>query len=423
MTKYINEEALEIKEIRRLENIMQVCIGIAILIFILVFGVYIIKFGKWELAEEKGDWGTFGDYIGGLLNPTIAALALFWLITSVKLQIKELKKTNEALAETVKSAKKQQEQVSLQNFESLFFQLLKTKNEVTNDIVLNGDQYKTSISIEDSSFRGKDAFKGCIHDFKKYHKNKLWEDYYKENLLDYFGSYFRVCYQIVKLIDQNETLKLFEINEKAGYSNKQKEYFDIFRATLTQHELETFFFNCLSIYGNGKFKQLLEKYGMFEPLLMDFNYSPKKYHRLSSYAYHYKKDIFEKNNNWLNYFDDLDKIEVNCNQDLIQKNVELIKELKLHLVENKSTDSYSIRSIDELNAEIKSSLEYYSSKFPKGINLEILSFIDKNIYNHYERIKSINLDFEVYVCIKYELDIKEIIEYKKHIRKQIDHYK
>ncbi len=92
MTNYTNEEALEIKEIKRLENIMRICIGIAILIFIIVFGVYIIKFGKWELAKDKGDWGTFGDYVGGLLNPTIAALALFWLITSVKLQIKELKK-------------------------------------------------------------------------------------------------------------------------------------------------------------------------------------------------------------------------------------------------------------------------------------------------------------------------------------------
>ncbi|EXE75534.1 hypothetical protein B9Y01_12270 [Acinetobacter baumannii] len=417
MTNYTNEEALEIKEIKRLENIMRICIGIAILIFIIVFGVYIIKFGKWELAKDKGDWGTFGDYVGGLLNPTIAALALFWLITSVKLQIKELKKTNEALAETVKSAKKQQEQVSLQNFESLFFQLLKTKNEVTNDIVLNGDQYKTSTTIEDSSFRGKDAFKGCIHDFKTYQKYKSWEDYYKENLLDYFGSYFRVCYQIVKLIDQNETLKLFDINKKTGYSSKQKEYFDIFRATLTQHELETFFFNCLCIYGNGKFKKLLEKYGMFEPLLMDFNYSPDKYHRLSSYAYHYKKDIFEKNNNWLKYFDDLDKIEVNCDQDLIQQNVKMIKDLKLHLNHNKSTDTYSILSIEKLDEEIKSSIKYYSEFFPQGINPELLSFMDKNTYYYYEKLKSINLDFEVYVCIKYDLDIKEIIEYRNALFK------
>lgn len=95
----------------------------------------------------------------------------------------------------------------------------------------------------------------------------------------------------------------------------------------------------------------------------------------------------------------------------------MIKDLKLHLNHNKSTDTYSILSIEKLDEEIKSSIKYYSEFFPQGINPELLSFMDKNTYYYYEKLKSINLDFEVYVCIKYDLDIKEIIEYRNALFK------
>lgn len=53
------------------------------------------------------------------------------------------------------------------------------------------------------------------------------------------GSYFRICYQITKLIDNTDDLNGHTDTEH--YSKKRKEYFDIFRATLTQYELEVFF--------------------------------------------------------------------------------------------------------------------------------------------------------------------------------------
>ncbi|HDI2820668.1 TPA: putative phage abortive infection protein [Acinetobacter baumannii] len=398
-------------KIEKIESLMNFSIALAVSIFLIVLGLYFYKFGDMTLAETKADWGTFGDFVGGLLNPTIAALALYWLISSVKLQIEELKETNKALSETVETAKKQQNQVSLQNFESLFFQLLKNKTEVTKDIVLIGQQYNTSYYFKSDSFSGKDAFKGCIHHFKSSQKDKVWEDYYREELLDYFGSYFRVCYQIVKIIDQNESLKTVGKVEGKGYSLKQKEYFDIFRATLTQHELETFFFNCLSMYGNGKFKNLIEKFGMFEPLLMDFNYPTEQYHRLSNYAYQYKRETFEENPNWKRYFDELEAIEINCDQELIKKNIKLILELELHLEYDKG--SLKFLSLEELNNLILNKIRFYSKKFNEGVDPYKLSTPERDLLMEFKKLKQIKLDYEVYICIKYGIDISKYIEYRK----------
>jgi hypothetical protein len=40
------------------------------------FIFYLFKFGSFTFSDSKGDWGTFGDYVGGLLNPFISILTL-----------------------------------------------------------------------------------------------------------------------------------------------------------------------------------------------------------------------------------------------------------------------------------------------------------------------------------------------------------
>ncbi|MGA8882495.1 MAG: putative phage abortive infection protein [Acinetobacter sp.] len=272
--------------------------------------------------KDPANLGPFGDYIGGLLNPVIAGLALFWLIYSVKIQNTELQKSSAALTETVNTAKKQNEQVSIQNFESLFFQLLKTKTDVTNDILVGSKETLYKFATYRSGYAdnkikemvssnhkvlGKESIKYHLILFKS-HVSCSWEEFYTASFLDYAGSYFRVSYQIVKLIDQNDALIALPKVNGQDYSRKQKEYFDIFRATFTQYELEAFFLNCLSKYGNGPFKELLEKYGMFEPLLIDTDRYNERVHALTRYAYKYDRSIFEKNDQWESYFKMIDHL-------------------------------------------------------------------------------------------------------------------
>jgi hypothetical protein len=73
-----------------------------LLVFVLgVVGSYLYVFRSNPLSQDPNDWGVFGDYIGGLLNPVVATFALILLWISVGIQRKELKATREALDENV----------------------------------------------------------------------------------------------------------------------------------------------------------------------------------------------------------------------------------------------------------------------------------------------------------------------------------
>jgi hypothetical protein len=79
----------------------------ALLLYWTWFG---LKLGQ-PLAENPANWGTFGDYFGGLLNPIIAFTALYWLTRSVRLQKEELNETRAAL-EDAATAQRDQVQVA-----------------------------------------------------------------------------------------------------------------------------------------------------------------------------------------------------------------------------------------------------------------------------------------------------------------------
>ncbi|WP_336931187.1 putative phage abortive infection protein [Acinetobacter tandoii] len=283
--------------------------------------VLILYFSNFHnsVSIENGDWGTFGDFVGGILNPIIAAFALYWLITSVNLQIQELKKTNEALERTVETAKKQQDQVSIQNFENLFFQLIKAKNEALENIQHTEKKSdKNENLISGNSTKSVDAIKNHIIEFKNSPKND-WNKYYEENMIDYTSSYFGICYHLIDIIENNECFDYSSERKihKELLKKKQKLYFDIFKSTLTKHELEAFFFNFINAHSNKPLKRIIEKYQFFNNLPIDHDRSYEKSHRLTRYAYHYDPITFEENSSWKNYFSEVSKIDITISlQDL-----------------------------------------------------------------------------------------------------------
>jgi hypothetical protein len=67
---------------------------------------YVVWFwfvNRLPLAESGGNWGTFGDFIGGVLNPVVAYAAFYWLTQSVRLQKQELSETRLALRDAATS--------------------------------------------------------------------------------------------------------------------------------------------------------------------------------------------------------------------------------------------------------------------------------------------------------------------------------
>lgn len=394
---------------------------------------------------ESGNWGTFGDFIGGILNPIFALFAFYWLTYSVRLQIKELKDTRQELkkaataqAETathqekianleeknvdtqkeilelqkqtlekqIKSSEAQQLQISIQNFENLFFELLKTKSDATNQVLYKHE----SFNVENRyTLQGKDAIKTHINNFKLYYSSIDWSSYYKDELLDIFGSYFRICYQIVKLIENNMILKNLEKEYKKEYSIKQKEYFDIFRSTLTQHELELIFFNCLSEYGNKKFKRLIEKYGIFEPLLIDnitLNENNYAFHSLTKYAYKYKNSVFEENELWNIYIREINDLKTNLDKNKINGIINLMKSLKIYRSYlNSNMALYNIKDEKSFINEINNEIEYLQKKPSTSESLNILINIIQEDLTH-----------TIYLILKYNIDYDEFCKFMESKR-------
>lgn len=59
------------------------------------------------MSTSTADWGTFGDFIGGVLNPLVAFFAFYWLTKSIKIQKEELSETKNALRDTSEEQKEQ----------------------------------------------------------------------------------------------------------------------------------------------------------------------------------------------------------------------------------------------------------------------------------------------------------------------------
>ncbi|MFW2077485.1 putative phage abortive infection protein [Acinetobacter sp. ULE_I010] len=450
---------------------------VMVFLIIIAVGFFYLIMKEVNVSEKAQHWGTVGDFFGGILNPIFGLFAFYWLTYSVRLQIKELKETRLELSkaataqeesakyqkeialldkENVNTQKEildlqrntfegqqqtaiaQQEQIALQNFESLFFQLLKTKTDATNDILVGakgtlinfckfvektkGPVPTVSIEKIDNMIKdrvqGKESIKDHIIIFKS-NVVKSWEEFYTKAFLDYAGSYFRVSYQTVKLIDNNQVLKVFEKIENKEYSRKQKEYFDIFRATFTQYELEAFFFNCLSKYGNGPFKELLEKYGMFEPLLIDTDRSNERFHALTRYAYMYNSSIFEKNELWKEYFKDIDILK-KIDPEQMRNYFFILLKYKFinYAIEGNSYNFYdekfkSLHWDTFLNEYIVLSENYNKDNLKDKI--------EKNINSEESSISSDKLKIEEYK-LKEKIESHTEEEHEERINKEISYY-
>lgn len=69
-----------------------------------VAGAFVYKFFGQPVSSNAQEWGQLGDYIGGMLNPIVAFVALFLLARSIHIQRTELVDTKKALEAQAQSA-------------------------------------------------------------------------------------------------------------------------------------------------------------------------------------------------------------------------------------------------------------------------------------------------------------------------------
>ncbi len=275
-------------------------------LFVTFLGLYLFNFGKYGFSPEQGDWGAFGDFIGGTLNPIFAFLSLIAILMTIRIQSKELKTSTEELkltrGEVKRSAdaqKEQSESIKLQNFENTFFKMLDLHTSITRtlkiDIYGKDDQEEPLFTSEI-----KKTYSSIVK-YKEKNNGYMWE---KDVSIKTFvtitleknqyilGHYFRNIYQILKYIKRNDY-----IEDKKFYSN-------LLRAQFAEDELVFLFFNCLGKRGEEYFLPLLIKYEFLEHLPYSSNYFDqeiannlkKKTEELNKEYPPYK--VFGKNEKW-----------------------------------------------------------------------------------------------------------------------------
>lgn len=70
------------------------------------FWIYLPATGQKPETSPIGNWGAFGDFVGGLMNPLVAFAAFYWLTQSVKIQKQELAEVKMAAQDSAKSQEK-----------------------------------------------------------------------------------------------------------------------------------------------------------------------------------------------------------------------------------------------------------------------------------------------------------------------------
>lgn len=66
-------------------------VGVGVCVISVVVGLYMYNFGDGTFSINKAEWGAFGDYVGGVVNP-LTALANLAFLVYVSYQISELDK-------------------------------------------------------------------------------------------------------------------------------------------------------------------------------------------------------------------------------------------------------------------------------------------------------------------------------------------
>ncbi|PLA40034.1 hypothetical protein CYK00_07505 [Neisseria sicca] len=260
-----------------------------------------------KLSDDPAIWGTFGDYLGGTLNPIISFLAFIGLLYTIRQQAQEMKATRDELERTAEQQSRQSEIFNLQQFESTFFSLLEQYNKIVETLVKNVDE----INKYNRTHNSIDSFINEI--YEKYSEiyqsnvcnNQIKINFYIANNIQQnleLKRYFIVLFQILKLISLNLSNDTYgntnnkisiedylsddeKSREKIGnlYINPQEKiYSNILRSFIPNEILKLIALNCLSINSKtfNNFQGLLNRYNFLEHLQlgMEDTILPVKHH-------------------------------------------------------------------------------------------------------------------------------------------------
>lgn len=198
-----------------------------------VLGLYFFKFNG-QISNNQNVWGTFGDFVGGTLNPILAFASLCAILLTMKLQSEELKNTTEAMD-------KQGDYLALQAFENTLFSLLSTYDNKFSSVSEGRGKYKDLYSklklsydaevIKSKSDKEIDIIRAAYLRF------------YQKNRADIQPA-------MVLLVQIVDYIKSYESTISTI------SHMDVFRSMLSEPEILLFFYHVVSLKGYDSVKAL-----------------------------------------------------------------------------------------------------------------------------------------------------------------------
>lgn len=217
-----------------------------------VLGLYYYwdKFDSRHLSTEHGEWGQFGDFVGGIVNPSVGLVTIILLVLTLRSQEKELGEQRRQIA---LQAEVQDRQAYIQAFEQTFFSWLTTLREATQGIsfsypeqphiILTGARvYEYMARWDQNSGIRLNILQAAIHSAA----SKEEADDYKQQLiklhLSLWKSKSRDAYQaaMVPFRVLLQLMKYVDAQKKMDRKERQK-YMDILRSTIGMEQLKFIF--------------------------------------------------------------------------------------------------------------------------------------------------------------------------------------
>ena len=223
-----------------------VLVVISLSVFLGVINAYLSEFG-YSMPTVRGDWGTLGDYVGGLTNPTFSFFALLVLLVSFFLQLREARRNASSLRKQLSLSRHEK-------FENTFFKL-------TDRLDTFSSTYLRGRAV-DGSFPAKTLHLLLKAGRRELHAVEQSQGLSASNqfavntvapLMENYINFCRLAAQCLYFVDSSE----LSMKEKSFYV-------EVFRDTFQSYELSLFL--TLSVRSSAHSVELARKYKLAEIL-------------------------------------------------------------------------------------------------------------------------------------------------------------
>lgn len=217
---------------------------------LVVFGVYLAKFPL-GFSQEQEVWGQFGDYVGGLLNPTLSFCAFVGLLLTLRVQRID--------------SEKAELRHDKQEFDNRVFQMLSLLHSSISSLKIHGSSTisATGIAFEshaaisyawwalNKKFQGMNNSSHLIYQ-RATNVFVAWKKDYWQG----FANYYEQVSVIIDYVDQNAD------------GDNRKFAFHALRSQITLEE-RCILFYLVVLSGSTKHFLVLEEYGFWKEEVED----------------------------------------------------------------------------------------------------------------------------------------------------------